>query len=521
MEAKEKFIQSIKSGYTSKGDSIVLGAGVLNNEILADAQVAIPLATLNRHGLIAGATGTGKTKTLQILSECLSDKGVPVLMMDIKGDLSGIAASGETNSKISERHSAINIEYLPKGYPVELLSLTGNEGVKLRATISEFGPVVLSKMLDLNPTQSGILSVLFQYADKNGLPLLDLKDLKRLLRFASEDGKESLEREYGRLSAASMGTIMRKAISLEQEGGDAFFGEPSFEVEDLLRKDKDGNGQVNVLRITDIQDKPRLYSSFMLALLAEIFNTFPEQGDSDKPRLIMFIDEAHLLFKEAGDDLLEQLDTVVKLIRSKGVGIYFCTQTPTDIPDSILGQLGLRVQHALRAITAKDRKAIKTAAENFPLTDFYETDKVLTSLGVGQAFVTALNEKGIPTPLVMTHLRAPASRMGILTDTELKSLIDKSDLVKKYKDPIDRESAYEILEKKIYEPEEEEEKEVIKQSPKKPLNNDSVWDELSKNTMVRQMGRTLIRELSRGLLGSVTGKKGRSSRGGGSIFDIF
>ncbi|QCK15067.1 helicase HerA-like domain-containing protein [Mangrovivirga cuniculi] len=518
---KEKFISDIQSGYYFKGKDFIIGAGVYDNEIISDAKIKIPLSTINRHGLISGATGTGKTKSLQVFAECLSDNGVPVLMMDIKGDLSGIAKPGEVNNHITTRHEAIDLEFKPSGFPVELLSLTGKEGVKLRATVSEFGPIVLSKMLNLNDTQSSILSVIFQYADKNGLPLLDLKDLKRLLRFITEEGKEEIQKEYGRLSSASIGTIMRKVIGLEQEGAEQFFGEPSFDIKDLLHKNDEGKGQISVLRVNDIQDKPKLYSSFMLSLLAEIFSTFPEKGDSDKPRLVMFIDEAHLLFKEAGDELLEQIDTVIKLIRSKGVGIYFCTQSPTDIPESVLSQLGLRIQHALRAVTAKDRKAIRSAAENFPLTEYYETDKILTSLGVGQALITVLNEKGIPTPLVVTHLRAPASRMNVLKQNEIEDLLNKSDLVDKYNETVDRESAYELLEKKLFTEEKQIEESKGINKPQKPLTDESVWEELSKNTMVRQMGRTLIRELSRGLLGAVSGKKTSSGRKGNSIFDLF
>ncbi len=461
MSNKEKFFAHIDKGYTTKGDFITMGAGMVDGETVTNAFVKVPLKTLNRHGLIAGATGTGKTKTLQVIAENLSDKGIPVLLMDLKGDLSGIAKASPGHPKIDKRHDAIGLPFEPKGFPVEILSLSEQNGVRLRATVSEFGPVLLSRILDLTVTQEGIVAVVFKYCDDNKLPLLDLKDFKKVLQYATGEGKKEFQAEYGRISTSSTGTILRKIIELEQQGADLFFGEKSFDVEDLVRIDENGRGYINIIRLTDIQDKPKLFSTFMLSLLAEIYSTFPEQGDSDRPELILFIDEAHLIFKEASKALLDQIESIVKLIRSKGIGLYFVTQNPTDVPDAVLSQLGLKVQHALRAFTAKDRKAIKLTAENYPDSEFYDTKEVLTSLGIGEALISALDEKGRPTPLAATMLRAPMSRMDVLTKTELEETLESSKLIKKYNEEIDRESAYEILNEKIEKAEKEAAKEKV------------------------------------------------------------
>jgi len=449
MSKRDEFIEHINAGNTFKGDYIPIGAAMLDGETVTDTLVKIPLKTMNRHGLIAGATGTGKTKSLQVFAENLSDKGIPVLLMDIKGDLSGLAQPSPGHPKIDERHEKIGLPFEAKKFPVEVMSLSEQDGVRLRATVSEFGPVLLSRILDLSETQSGVVAVIFKYCDDNKLPLLDLKDFKKVLQFSTQEGKKEFQDAYGRISTASTGAILRKIIEIEQQGGELFFGETSFEVDDLVRVDRNGRGYINIIRLTDIQDKPKLFSTFMLSLLAEIYSTFPEQGDSDRPELIMFIDEAHLIFNEASKALLNQIESIVKLIRSKGVGLYFVTQNPTDVPDAVLSQLGLKVQHALRAFTAKDRKAIKLTAQNYPDTDYYDTTEVLTSLGIGEALVSALDEKGRPTPLAATMMRAPMSRMDVLTDSELSDLIGSSKLVKKYNKDIDRESAYEMLNEKI------------------------------------------------------------------------
>ncbi len=449
MTKKENFIAQIKAGYTFKGPTIQIGAAMLDQEAIAEAQVCLPLKTLNRHGLIAGATGTGKTKTIQVMSEQLSMAGIPVLMMDIKGDFSGVAMPGEAKSFIIERHNKLNIPYTTAGFPVELMSLSEQNGVRLRATISEFGPVLFSRILDLNDTQEGVIAVIFKYCDDNKMPLLDLKDFKKVINYITEEGKEEIEANYGKIATTTTGTILRKIIELEQQGADLFFGETSFDINDLMRFDANGKAYINIIRLTDIQDKPKLFSTFMLSLLAEIYHIMPEKGDVEQPELVIFIDEAHLLFNEASKSLMRQIETTIKLIRSKGIGIFFITQNPMDIPSSVLAQLGLKIQHALRAFTANDRQAIKQTADNYPLSDFYKTDQIITSLGIGEALITVLNEKGIPTPLAATLLRAPMSRMDILTENEIEDINKNSRLVKKYEAVIDRESAYEMLSKKI------------------------------------------------------------------------
>ncbi len=473
MSNREKFTEVISTGYNPKGESIVMGAAMLDGEAITGSHVKIPLKTMNRHGLIAGATGTGKTKTLQIIAEQLSQQGVPSLLMDIKGDLSGIAAESPGHPKIDERHEKIGLDFKKRKSPVEIMTISEQDGIRLRATVSEFGPVLLSRILDVTETQAGIISVVFKYCDDNKLPLLDLNDLRKVLQYATGAGKAEFTENYGRISTSSTGAILRKLIELEQQGADRFFGERSFEVKDLVRKDKNGHGYVNVIRLTDIQDRPKLFSTFMLSLLAEIYSTFPEQGDSDKPELILFIDEAHLIFDNASKALLDQIESIVKLIRSKGIGLYFVTQNPTDIPDGVLSQLGLKVQHALRAFTAKDRKAIKLTAQNYPETDFYDTAEVLTSLGIGEALISALDEKGRPSPLAATLLRAPESRMDVLTDRELSDLIADSELTDKYNEDINRESAEEILQAKIERAHQEDIKEKAKKEKEKASRSSS------------------------------------------------
>lgn len=510
MSSIDKFLETISKGYTFEGETIALGGGMLAGEVVRDAKINIPLKTLNRHGLIAGATGTGKTKTLQIIAEQLSLKGVPSLLMDIKGDLSGIGAESPGHPKIDERHDKIGIPFVSGISPIEFLSLSEEKGARLRATVSEFGPVLFSKILDLNDTQSGIVAIVFKYCDDHGYALLDLKDFKKVLQYISNEGKDEIQEIYGRVSSASIGTILRKIIELEQQGGDIFFGERSFDVDDLCRVNAEGKGIVSILRLTDIQDKPKLFSTFMLQMLAEVYSTFPEEGDLDRPKLVIFIDEAHLIFKEASDALMDQLEAIVKLIRSKGVGLFFITQNPADIPNEILGQLGLKVQHALRAFTAKDRKAIKLAAENYPLTEFYDVDQILTELGIGEALVSALGKKGIPTPLAHTMLRAPQSRMDILTTAEIDDIIEESYMIRKYNEIVDRESAYEILSGKIEEAQEKERQEELKSQQEKAekaytrkgrRREKTMLEQVMGSTTTRQIGRTVARELTRGLLG--------------------
>ncbi|MFK7905340.1 MAG: helicase HerA-like domain-containing protein [Chitinophagales bacterium] len=518
-DKRANFKQHIEEGYNFEGEHIILGTAILDEEPLEETLIKAPLKSFNRHGLIAGATGTGKTKTIQLITEALSAESVSVLVMDIKGDLSGLAAEGNFHRKILERHDKIGIPFEPTAFPVELLSLSDEKGVKLRATVSEFGPILFSKILTLNETQSSIVSIIFKYCDDNQLPLLDLKDFKKVLAFATNDGKEELQEMYGSISPASAGAILRRIVELEQQGADNFFGEPSFEVDDLMRIGEDGKGMISILRLTDLQDKPKLFSTFMLCLLAEIYAKFPEEGDSGRPKLVVFIDEAHLIFNEASKALLNQIESIVKLIRSKGVGLFFCTQNPTDIPDAVLSQLGMKVQHALRAFTAKDRKNIKLTAENYPLSDYYQTDEMLTSLGIGEAAITVLDEQGRPTPLAATLLRAPRSRMDVLTDTELDALVRKSSIARHYNKEVDRESAYEILTEKLKAAEQmamqqaaaEEEEKQTKSRRGSNKEEEGMLESLTKNTMVRQIGRTVARELTRSILG-VLGFGGRSRR---------
>ncbi|MNU20754.1 AAA-like domain protein [compost metagenome] len=498
MANKDTFISDINNGYTFKGSSFRLGAGMLDGTVVPEAIVQIPLKTMNRHGLIAGATGTGKTKTLQMLAEGLSDASVSVLMMDIKGDLSGIAASGSNNKIIEERYATMGLEWNGNAYPVELLSLSQEKGTRLRATVTEYGAVLLSKVLDLNDNQSGLLAMLFKYADDNHLPILNLKDLVKLLQYASDEGNDAISQSYGNISKASLGTILRKVIELQNQGADHIFGEKSFEIDDLMRLSDDGRGMISILRVTDIQDKPKLFSTFMLQLLAELYANLPEEGDMDQPKLVMFIDEAHLIFNEASKDLLQQIESIVKLIRSKGVGVIFCTQNPQDIPASVLSQLGLKIQHALRAFTANDRKAIKMAAENYPETNYYTIDETLTQMGIGEAFVTLLNEKGIPTPLVQTYLCSPHSRMDILSEQEIDQLVAQSKLAPKYNQELDSESAYELLQAKI-------EANVTEEEVKKPdaaakngrpaKEAPSVLDKILNSAAGKQAQRSITRGL--------------------------
>lgn len=512
MPDSSQFKASIQTGYSFTGEHFKIGRAMLEGNIVPGADVLIPLKTMNRHGLIAGATGTGKTKTLQMLAEGLSEAGVPVVLMDIKGDLSGIAAEGIVNDKINERAQKLEISFKPTAYPVDLLSLSHQKGVRLRATVSEFGPVLLSKILGLNDTQGGIVAVLFKYCDDNKYPLLDLKDFIKVLQYISDEGKEELEKEYGKISTTSTGTILRKVIELQQQGADVFFGERSFEVEDLMRKADDGRGMVSIVRVTDLQDRPKLFSTFMLQLLAELYATSPEEGDVDKPKLVMFIDEAHLIFQEANDALLQQIETIVKLIRSKGIGIFFCTQNPMDIPRSVLAQLGLKVQHALRAFTAADRKSIRQTAENYPETEYYDTENLITQLGIGEALVTILNEKGIPTPLAHCMIRPPQSRMDILTDAEIDAMVNRSKLASKYNQPMDNISAFELLSEKLKEaeeiPEQQKEKRNKEKEESRPAKKEKgFFDDPTVKSMTRTAGNTIVRSL----LG-VLGLGGRSRR---------
>ncbi|HEU0228389.1 MAG TPA: helicase HerA-like domain-containing protein [Arachidicoccus soli] len=500
MASKDQFLQAVNAGYKFSTESVKVGVGMLNGSAVEGADVFLPIKMMNRHGLIAGATGTGKTKTLQVISEILSDESVPVLMLDIKGDLSGIAAAGVLNDKIKQRYQTLHLDYKPTAFPVELLTLSNEKGVRLRATVSEFGPILLSKILGLNDTQAGLVAIIFKYCDDQKMPLLNLQDFIKVLQYIGDEGKEEIEKSYGKISTTSTGTILRKVVELQQQDADTFFGEPSFEVADLMRISDDGRAMINILRVTDMQSKPKLFSTFMLQMLDELYASSPEVGDQDKPKLIMFIDEAHFLFQEASSTLLQQIETIIKLIRSKGIGIYFCTQNPQDVPASILSQLGLKIQHALRAFTAADRKSIKQASENFPETTFYKTDELLTELGIGEALITLLNEKGIPTPLVHTLLCSPRSRMDILSEAEIDAVVAKSKLVKKYSQEVDDQSAYEILTAKLQQAAQQTAAKDTAASQKK---ESSILDNPILKSVARTAAVTFTGYITRSLLGAL------------------
>jgi len=507
-KASSDFAERIKKSYTFSGESVTVGLAMLDGKPVDGTIVHLPLRTLNRHGLIAGATGTGKTKSLQALAGALSRSGVPCLLMDIKGDLSGLGAAGEASDGVKKRADLMGLAFKGEAYPVEFLTLSGEKGARLRATVSEFGPVLLGKILELNDAQQSLLAVIMKFCDDQGLLLLDLKDFKKALNFVMNEGKAEFEAEYGKVSSASAGTILRKIVALEEQGADMFFGERSFDVDDLMRLDDNGRGVLSVVRLTDMQNRPVLFSTFMLQLLAEVFEKFPEEGDVERPKLVLFIDEAHLLFNEASKTLVDQVETVIKLIRSRGVGVIFCTQSPDDIPAAVLSQLGMKIQHALRAFTAKDRKAVKTASENFPLSDDYEIDRLITELGIGEALVTCLDEKGRPTPLVHTMMAPPLSRMDVLSDNEIDAIVKQSKLAKKYNEVVDRQSAYEILSKKVEEVEAVQPKSTRSKTAKP---EPTVLEKVIESKMARDVGRTVVRELTRGVLG-VFGIGGRRRR---------
>lgn len=518
MSESSTFIEKIKASYAPTGSYIYLGAGILDGQVYSEAEVNLSLKMMNRHGLIAGATGTGKTRTLQLLAEQLSDAGVPVFMLDVKGDLSGLNQAGLVNSKIEERAQQLNKSFSPTAFPLEIYSLSGKLGAQMRATVLEFGPTLLSKVLDLNDTQSGVMAVIFKYADDNKMPIIDLNDLKKLVSYLSEGaGAVEIKSSYGSISTATSGTILRKIVAIEQQGLGGMFGEKSFDIDDLLER-VDGKGTISLLNIADVQNQPVLYSTFLLSLLAELFNTMPEVGDLEKPKLVFFFDEAHLLFKNSSKAFLEQIETIIRLIRSKGIGVFFCTQSPTDVPESVLGQLGNRVQHALRAFTPNDVDALKKTVNTYPKSDFYQIDKVLTSLGTGQALITVLNEKGIPTEVSATMLTPPRSVMGPLSPADFEHLVNKSKMYAKYKDAIDPESAYEMLTKKINDQaeltaQEKQQKALQKQEEQgnKPKPGEkSLVEQVMGATITRQIGKEIVR----GIFGMLTGKKTRSKTGG-------
>lgn len=441
----EKVLSDARTTYPAQPKSITLGAIVHGGECAPEPIVTLPLSMANRHGLIAGATGTGKTKTLQLLAEQFSAAGVPVFLADLKGDLSGIAAAGETSDRVTQRAKDTGWTWKGAPRPVEFLSLTGARGAQLRATVSSFGPLLLAKVLGLNDTQTSVLALVFKFCDDQKLPLIDFSDLRAVLQYLTSDAGEGQLAQYGGMSKATVGVLLREMVELEQQGAGAFLGEPEFELEDLMQVERDGSGLVSVLELQDVQDKPALFSTFMMWMLARLYHELPEVGDIDRPKLVFFFDEAHLLFDGASKAFTDQVEQVVRLIRSKGVGVYFVTQSPKDIPADVLGQLGHRVQHALRAFTPDDEKALRAAARTFPKTPHYEIESTLTSLGIGEALVTVLAPNGSPTMPFAVRMIPPATRMGPLTDDELEAALARSAQVKEYATAVDPESARELL----------------------------------------------------------------------------
>lgn len=438
-------VETITAGYSFEGLAVHLGAALVDDQVYPEAQVRLPLRMMNRHGLVAGATGTGKTITLQLMAEQLSGHGVPVFLADIKGDLTGLSTPGTPTEKLSARTASVGMDWSAKSFPVEYFSLGGNGvGVPIRATISSFGPLLLSRIMELNETQESCLQLIFHYADTKNLELYDLKDLRAVIQFlTSDEGKPELE-NLGGVSKATAGVILRELVTLEAQGMGSFFGEPEFETSELLRIAPDGRGVISALELPTLMEKPVLFSTFMIWLLADLFSELPEVGDQEKPKLVFFLDEAHLLFRGASKAFLTSITTTVRLIRSKGVGVFFVTQTPKDVPSDVLGQLANRVQHALRAFTPDDAKALKATISTFPTSD-YDLEVALTQAGTGEAVVTVMNEKGAPTPVAWTRMWSPESTMGPSNPETVNTIIQGSALLQAYGTAVDSESAFEKL----------------------------------------------------------------------------
>ncbi len=498
--------QTIAAGYAVEGQALELGTVVVDGTTDPSAQIRIPLATVNRHGLVAGATGTGKTKTLQLLAEQLSAAGVPVLMADVKGDLSGLAQPGQSTEKITARATETGDPWQAAGFPVEFFSLgTDGIGVPIRATIAGFGSILLSKVLGLNTTQESTLGLIFHWAAQQNLPLLNLTDLRAVIsHLTSAEGKADLK-ALGGVSAATAGVILRALVNLEGEGGDTFFGEPSFEPQDLLRADGTGHGVISLLELGDQAGRPVLFSTFLMWVLSELFKTLPEVGDVDKPKLVFVFDEAHLLFTDASKAFLEQVEQTVKLIRSRGVGVFFCTQLPTDVPNEVLSQLGARIQHALRAFTPDDQKALTKTVRTYPKTDVYDLASALTSLGIGEAVVTVLSERGAPTPVAWTRLRSPRSLMAAIGNDAIGGAAKASPLQAKYGESVDSRSAYEILNERAAQAAPADEPTAKGKAPKRAPTDTKKpgWFKRFVNsrgfqTFLNAMGRELVRSLTSG-----------------------
>ncbi|MBW4720725.1 helicase HerA-like domain-containing protein [Saccharothrix obliqua] len=486
----------IAAGYASAGAAVELGAVLVDGVVEPTARVRLPLATLNRHGLVAGATGTGKTKTLQLVAEQLSAAGVPVVLADVKGDLSGLAREGEPNDRVTARAAETGDDWRPAACPVDFLSLgDGGAGVPVRATITSFGPILLAKVLGLNETQESTLGLIFHWADARGLALLDTKDLRAVITHLTGEGRDELK-GLGGVSPATAGVILRALVNLEARGGDTFFGEPELDPRDLMRT-ADGHGVVTLLELAETQARPALFSTFLMWLLAELFQVLPEAGDLDKPKLVFFFDEAHLLFAGASKAFKEQITQTVKLIRSKGVGVFFCTQLPTDVPNEVLSQLGARVQHAVRAFTPEDQAALAKVVKTYPTTPHYRLGEALTSLGIGEAVVTVLDERGVPTPVAWTRLRAPRSLMGAIGVDAVGRAAESSVLHGKYAETVDRESAYERLSAKVAPPPADEPRRA-----EEPGLVEKVLDNSAVKSFLRSAASALGREVTRGIFGT-------------------
>ncbi len=514
---QDPIVAAVAPGYSFEGPALELGGLMLDATRLSETPIRIPLGMVNRHGLVAGATGTGKTKTLQLLAEQLSAQGVPVFAADIKGDLSGLSTPGTPGEKIESRAASVGQQWVATGFPVEYYALGGQgTGIPLRVTLSAFGPLLLSKVLDLNDTQESSLGLIFHYADLKGLPLLDLADLRAVVAYlTSDEGKPELK-SIGGLSTATAGVILRELVTFQSQGADAFFGEPEFETPDLLQTTPDGRGLISLVELPNLQDRPVIFSTFLMWLLADLFHDLPEVGDVDRPKLVFFFDEAHLLFHDASDAFLDQIVQTVRLIRSKGVGVFFVTQSPTDVPDDVLAQLGSRVQHQLRAHTPNDAKALKATVNTYPTSAYDDLGEVITSLGIGEAVVTVMNERGAPTPVAWTRLRAPESLMGPADPAAMTATVTGSPRHAKYAEAIDRESARERLAARLEEGAAKAEAEARaeaeqKAKPKEPASSTRAPKSEDEGGLVRDVVesgafkdfmRTAAREIARGMFGS-------------------
>jgi hypothetical protein len=502
---------AIAPGYAFAGPALELGGLMAGPDELTASTIRIPLSMLNRHGLVAGATGTGKTKTLQLLAEQLSAAGVPVFAADIKGDLSGLATAGQANDKLLARTASVGQKWEATAFPVEYYALGGQgTGVPVRVTVSAFGPTLLSRVLGLNDTQESSLGLVFHYADKQGLPLLDLSDLRAVVQhLTSDEGKADLK-ELGGLSSATAGVILRELIAFADQGAEAFFGEPEFDSADLLQQAPDGRGLISLVELPNLQDRPAIFSTFLMWLLADLFHDLPEVGDVDQPKLVFFFDEAHLLFKDASKAFLESIAQTVRLIRSKGVGVFFVTQSPTDVPDDVLAQLGSRIQHQLRAHTPNDAKALKATVDTYPKSAYADLGEVITTLGIGEAIVTVMGEKGAPTPVAWTRLRAPESLMAPSSPESMAATVAASPRQAKYAEVVDRESAREILAKKLEEGAKaaQEAPAPQKAAPKPKAKKDDgggageIVKDVVQSSAFKQFMRTAASEIARGMFGT-------------------